>query len=330
MNEQQFRQLLDKYVQGECTPEEVTWLHRFYDSFQRNAGEETDAFDQWVKQEKIRRNIQQRIADQERQHYGRHRMKAATFRRRLKIAASVLLIIGLGYGSYIAYLDMPVPEITWLEKTTQKGQKATLTLTDGTKVYLNVDSRLAFPEHFEADQRTVTLEGEAFFDVARNPLRPFIITSGKLTTTVLGTSFNIKAFEGEPLQVTVATGQVKVNAQHDDGTSQEVLLHPYQQAFYDEALSKKEVDIQKFIAWREKVIQFDEVSLAEAVVVLERWFDVSIEIENESVRRCRISGTYINENLINVLESFKHILDITYRVEGDRTIILAGKGCNQN
>ncbi|MEQ9443185.1 MAG: FecR domain-containing protein [Cyclobacteriaceae bacterium] len=329
MEESQFLHLLDKYLQGQCTPDEADLLNRFYDSFQEDALEdESDAFDMWLREEKIHRNVKRLIAYEERRHYGRQSLKKAKSRTLLKAAASVLLILSLGLGSYVAYTNIPTPEVAWLERSTKKGQKATITLTDGSKVYLNVDSKISFPEHFDSDKREVILEGEAFFDVAKNAKRPFIIKSGALTTTVLGTSFNIKAFAGEPMHVTVATGKVKVSSDEPGGTSSEVFLNPYQQAFYDGHLSKKDVDIQQFIAWRQKILHFDEVSLGEVAAVLERWFNVSITIENEEIRHCEISGQYINENLVNVLESLEHILGIEYRAEGEREIMIKGEKCN--
>lgn len=328
MNDRQFQQLLSKYLQGKSTPEEIELLHRFYDSFQKKNSEEPKSLGQWSEEKRIYLNIKQALEQRERQQYEAQRTKASRLRAALKMAASVLLIISLGIAGYVAHQTTPPPKIAWIQKRTQKGQKAEITLTDGTRVHLNADSRLSFPESFAADQRTVTLEGEAFFEVTRQPTRPFVITSGNLTTTVLGTSFNVKAFATEPLEVTVASGQVKVSLPNLAGTSSELLLNPYQQAFYDGTLSKKEVDIHQFIAWREKVIQFDALTLAEAVIVLERWFDVSIKINNEQARSCRISGRYVNENLTNVLESFAHILDISYRMDGARTITLKGKGCH--
>ncbi len=331
MNENQFRYLLDKYLQERCTTEEEKLLHEFYDSFQMdNQGAGLDVPDMWLSEAKISRHIGHHITLDERKRYEEQRRKAARNRLLLKAVASVLLVVSLGIGSYIAYRDMPVLEVAWIEKATLKGQKASITLTDGTRVYLNVDSKLSFPEHFAADKREVVLEGEAFFEVTRNPRRPFVIKSGDLTTMVLGTSFNVKAFEGEPQQVTVVTGKVKVkaDAREGNGKPDEVLLAPYQQAFYDGQLSKKDTDVEQYIAWREKVLQFDEVSLEDAAVILERWFDVSIDIKNAKTRHCKISGKYINESLINIMESFKHILGVKYQVAGDRDIIISGEGCH--
>ena len=322
MNERQFRHLLDKYLRGECTPEEVKLLHRFYDSFEE--APEDSSVDRFALEEVYRR-IQPRIEVQE-PPYRRNRYQKVFPFRRLLIAALVLLVVGLGVGGYIAYTTQPVAQVAWQERVTQPGQRAAVTLTDGTRVYLNADSRLSFPERFATDRREVTLEGEAFFEVTRQPKRPFIVTGGKLTTTVLGTSFNVKAFAHEPAEVTVATGRVKVSASEDHPTKHTVLLQPDQQAVYDGTLRKKAVDAQRWAAWREKVIQFDEVPLAEAVMVLERWFGVSIKVEDTRALSCRINGQYIDESLVNILESFRHILEIEYRTEGKK-IIITGPGC---
>ena len=325
MNESQFRQLLDKYLQGKCTPEEAQLLHRFYASFPEA---HPDTSDIALSEKKIYEGIRQRIAEKERQQYSAKKLKAAQSYRLVKIAASVLMIIGIGLGGYFANRDAPVPEIAWMEKSTRKGQRASITLMDGTKVYLNANSKISFPEQFSHNKREVILEGEAFFEVARNVTQPFTVQSGELTTTVLGTSFNIRAFAGEPLAVSVATGKVKVNASDKRGHSEEVFLTPNQQAFYDGQLSKKDIDIHQFIAWKDKIIRFDDVSLAEAALVLENWFGVSIQIEGENIKHCKINGQYIDENLINIMESFKHILGIEYQFSSGRNLIIEGKGCN--
>ena len=330
MDESRFTHLLDKYLQGKCTPEEVSLLHRFYDSFQEEEAleDDPDAFDRWLRKEKIHKNIARAIAQKDRQRYEELRRKDLRNRLTWKMAASALLIIGMGWGSYRLYEDMSAPKIAWIEKSTRKGQKATIKLTDGTTVYLNVDSKLSFPKHFTQDKREVVLEGEAFFEVAKNAKRPFIVKSGDLTTTVLGTSFNIKAFEAEPLQVTVASGKVKVRANSRNSASSEVYLDSHQQVFYNGYLTKQEVDIGPLIAWKEKVLHFEEASLEEVVVVLERWFNVSITIENEQLRHCKISGKYSDEKLMNIMESLEHILGIEYRMQDERKLIINGEKCS--
>jgi ferric-dicitrate binding protein FerR (iron transport regulator) len=325
MNESQLRQLLDKYLQGKCSPEETKLLHQFYDSFPE---EPSDTVHMWLSENKIHEGIRQRIAEKERQQYSVKKLKAAQSFRLLKIAASILIIIGVGLGSYFTNLDVPVAEIAWVEKATQKGQRATITLMDGTIVYLNANSKISFPEQFSVEKREVILEGEAFFEVTRNVKRPFTIQSGELTTTVLGTSFNIRSFAGEPQAVSVATGKVKVSARDKTGYSEEIFLTPNQQAYYDGQLCKNDIDIRRTIAWKDKIIHFDDVTLAEAALELENWFGVSIRIEGENIKKCKINAQYIDENLTNILESFKHILGINYQFSDGRNLLIEGEGCN--
>ena len=325
MNESQLRQLLDKYLQGRCTPEETRLLHQFYESFPEDP---LYTVHMWLSEQKTREGIRKKIAEKERQQYNLKKLKTARTHRLLRIAASVLIIIGIGLGGYFINTEAPVAKIAWMEKATQKGQRATITLMDGTKVYLNANSKISFPEQFSADKREVKLEGEAFFEVARDVKKPFIIQSGELITTVLGTSFNIRSFANEPQAVSVATGKVKVNASDNNGHTEELFLTPNQQAYYDGELCKNDIDIRQAIAWKDKIIQFDDISLAEATVVLENWFGVSIQIEGENIKQCKISGQYIDEDLTNVMESFRHILGIKYQFTDARNLIIEGKGCN--
>lgn len=325
MNDSQLRQLLDKYLQGKCSPEEANLLHQFYDSF---PDEPSDTVHMWLSEKKIHEGIRQRIAEKERQQYNVKKLKAAQSYRLLKIAASILFIIGVGLGSYFTDIEAPAAEIAWIEKATHKGQRATITLMDGTIVYLNANSKIIFPEKFSAKKREVILEGEAFFDVARNAKRPFTIRSGEVTTTVLGTSFNIRSFKGEPQVVSVATGKVKVKASDMTGHSEEIFLTPNQQAFYDGQLCRNDIDIRKFIAWKDKIIHFEDVTLDEAALELENWFGVTIHIEGENIRKCKISGQYIDEGLTNIMESFRHILGIKYHFTEGRNLIIEGEGCN--
>lgn len=138
----------------------------------------------------------------------------------LKVAASVTLFLGFSLLAYFFYTDARDQTANTVTKTTVAGQKSTITLADGTTIRLNSESSLVYPESFDGDIRSVQLVGEAFFDVAHDEKRPFIIKSGDLVTTVLGTSFNISAFPDEDIEVTVASGKVAVSTDPGDSPSQ--------------------------------------------------------------------------------------------------------------
>ncbi|MDN5212652.1 FecR domain-containing protein [Fulvivirgaceae bacterium BMA12] len=245
-----------------------------------------------------------------------------------------LLIFAL-VGSLVIYrVNGPSnKESAWMIKETLPGQKLTITLMDGSTVLLNSGSRLIYPKLF-GNTREVTLEGEAFFMVSRNEQKPFIIKSGELTTTVLGTSFNIKAFQNENIEVTVATGKVKVSHDNEEaarqvGQSAELVLTPNQQAIYniaDSRLNKEQINAERHLAWREGVLKFDNLRFEEAVKMLERWYGVSITLENRQIGDCIIIGEFQNQSLHKVLRAVELALGIDYEFGSDG-VVINGEGC---
>ena len=247
-----------------------------------------------------------------------------------KVIAFLVVIIA---AFLIYYLQNPgwlhEEEVVYLEKATSAGQKLTVLFSDGSKVQLNSGSKLVYPEKFAREVRQLTLEGEAFFEVVRNDRNPFKVRSGKLMTTVLGTSFNIKAYpENQKIEVAVAAGEVQV-AGVDDTTLAPQLVAPNTLASYNPSTNEIEIqpfDVQSIIAWKERVVRFDETSFEEVAGTLERWYGVKIMIENERIGNCVLYGEFENTSLQSVLQMLKVALDIEYKftAEGVR---ISGNGC---
>jgi transmembrane sensor len=333
MTEQELNNLIDRYLAGHCTEKEARLLDDFFHSYVKNANkaQRKPMEDVGLKHELLQ-GIGKGISEKEEEKFKKNRTPQF-----LKIAASFSVVIGLGLAAYWFYqkpiATLPTQQIV---KATQRGQKYTLVLSDGTLVRLNAESSLTYPQPFAKDSREVVLIGEAFFEVTKNKAKPFIIKSGNLTTTVVGTSFNVKAFPKEEMKVTVVTGQVNVaSSQNKKSTlNSKVTLVPNEQATFDEAtgrIEKKKVDVHTSIAWKEGIIQFDQVELQEAATLLERWYGVTITFENEDSKHCKIaSGKYQDESLINILKSFEYILNIEYEVVNGNQITLKGKGCKPN
>ena len=321
MTEQEIKELLEKYEKGLCSQEEQQLVEDFLQSFQQGASWHTGPGERRQMEGRILMKIKENIAEKQ------VRTKSLFRTPVLKYAAVfVLLLAALGIATYRLNQESPVAMIT---KTTPLGQKSRVVLTDGTTVRLNAGSSLIFPEEFTNNTREVTLTGEAFFEVIKNPDMPFIVRSGDLITTVLGTSFNIQAYpEQASIAVTVATGKVKVASFLDTSA---VVLTKAEQAIYnttDNSLQKKKVDLESFLAWKDGKILFDEITFSEAALMLERWFNVTITFENKALRNCLIRSKYNNENLANILESLKFIQGIDYRFADENTIIISGKACN--
>ena len=249
--------------------------------------------------------------------------------------AVVALIAGIIGLWFIYTINNPQDqELNWLDKEALAGQKVTITLADGSTVLLNSESRLTYPEQFRK-KREVILEGEAFFVVARNDEKPFSIKSGKLITTALGTSFNIRAFQDENIEVTVASGRVKISQDEKktalpDDQGQDLILKPNQQAVYNvsgDYLGKEEVDAGSYLAWRKGIIKLDNVNFDKVVKVLERWYGIKIVLENERISNCvLIGGEFQNQSLHQVLKTVELVLGVTYEFT-DGMVVIRGEGC---
>lgn len=241
-----------------------------------------------------------------------------------KLAAIFLLLIVAGASLFFySNRENPTSIIAWQERTNPPGQKSTIHLSDGTLIKLNSNSQLRFPENFTETKREVYLEGEAFFEVAKDASRPFLIHSGKVATEVLGTSFNIRMRDSST-EISVATGKVKVTMD----SVQEILL-PYEKITVWEAEKKwerKQTSLVNELAWKNNTILLTNATLEEAARVLENWYGVTIEFENESIKECRITGTYENESLRNILEAIKFSSTVDFKLS-KKEVLFIGKGC---
>jgi|SRR5690606_15600018 len=215
---------------------------------------------------------------------------------------------------------MPVlaQEIKTIQKSAVPGEKLQLTLPDGTKVWLNSVSELQFPAEFNAEERTVWLSGEAYFEVERDPTRPFRVHAGGTVTTALGTSFNINTKNLSRVNISLLTGRVKVEA---PVLSEGFFLDPGQDMQFEPEMEK--ISIQGFnpgrvIAWKEGRLVFTEASLSEAVKTLEEWYGVTIHLENAKGSKWKYSGEYENQTLADVLNSMAHVQKFRYHIDGNK------------
>ena len=197
-------------------------------------------------------------------------------------------------------------------KSTEKGQKLSITLPDGSKVKLNANSTLKFRNNFTQNRETF-LVGEAFFEVAENPQKPFTVNTKEIVTTALGTSFNIRNFDSEDnVTVMLATGKVVVENLKD--SSQTHLLNPTEQLYYN--ITNKQAIKSKFkkewIAWKDGTLYFEEADIVEIKNQLERWYGVEVNIKEEI--KCSVNGSYTNKSLKHVLEGIEYSAGIAYEI----------------
>ena len=203
-------------------------------------------------------------------------------------------------------------EINTVIEASPKGKRVVLSLADGTQVWLNSESRLIYSKDFNTGKtREVYLEGEAFFDVAHDKKRPFIVTTAGINVKVLGTSFNVKSYPNDGMiETTLVNGSIQlgfVDSNVGQRTPETTLL-PNQRAIFDKESHKitivNKLVVNEYSDWREGKLYFEDKPLNEVLNMLERWYNVKI-YRNEADFECTFSGKFDNKSLTEVLEVFR-------------------------
>ncbi|GAB4044521.1 FecR family protein [Spirosoma litoris] len=266
-------------------------------------------------------------------------------------AASIILVAGLGVWLYSrtsipktspdSYAQLTKTAVLPLqEKVNTTNKPINVLLCDGSLITLRPKSRLSYPKHFKKTSRTVYLNGEAFFDVARNPAKPFLIYANQTVTKVLGTSFLVRAYEEEKaVTVTVRTGRVSVYTKQDFEKAQlsglrrteGVILTPNQQMTYNlidrrlqKALVEKPTALMPEILNREQV--FEDAPVAKVFSTIERTYGVKFIYNEEDLSACLVNLTFFNENLLERLDIVCQTIGASYELL-DGQIVISSRGC---
>lgn len=210
-------------------------------------------------------------------------------------------------------------EMIYNTLSTPRGGQYQLTLSDGTKVWLNAASSIRFPVEFPDDERRVDITGEVYFDVAHSEEQTFIVHAGSSVIEDLGTAFNVTAYEDErSVKTTLVEGIVKVR---------EHILSPGEQAIEDEndhIQILKNVDLDNVVSWKDGFFSFENANLAEIMRVLSRWYNLEVDYENEAGLEKRYSGKIDrNLTLLQVLEGLK-LTAQNFDIQPGNKIIIRG------
>ena len=204
-----------------------------------------------------------------------------------------------------------------------KGEKSYLQLPDGTRVWLNSCTTLEYAENYGHSNRSIYLDGEAYFEVAKNKDLPFVVKANGIDVKAIGTAFNVSAYmEDSQLTTTLFNGKVAVQPTL---TKQEVLLEPNQVAVYDKSRNKIEVvpyDKKLFAQWRGGFLSFKMMYLQDITKLLERNYNVVFRYENQGIKKLRFSGSFRNnEDLSEILNVIKTNTGIRYQILKDTIVI---------
>ncbi len=338
-----------KWVSGELPDEDTFWTR-----WQETHPEKQEMIDQAIYVLKALDMTHEKIGAQRLSEKIRQIMDAAApeeaaekpFRSVWKFAAAIVLLSGLTW--YFARTGEVAPSYPvtvadeagrMIEKINNSTQPLTLSLSDGSLITLQPDSRLRYPAVFATDKREVMLSGEAFFDISHNRGQPFLVYANEIVTRVLGTSFTIKAYEtGADVTVKVVTGKVSVQtvrpSLHSSVQSEGLILTPNQMAVYartPEKLTRTLIDnpgIVKTSNKRSSDFNFQDTPVAQVFQVLEEGYGIPIIYNAELLAGCTITAPLENETLYEKLDMICKVIRASYEVV-DAQVIITSRGCNQ-
>jgi len=327
----QLQEAIDAYLNNRATAEEQRLVNEWYRSFNddiievpADSDRVKDAIEQRLKK-RLDETIRESITGSELPVMQPLRSGRRKF---LVAAAAIVAIVGAG----MLWLMLPQHQQTVIPMVamhTSIGEVKEIVLPDSSHVWLNAASTLRYPQQFSGDKREVSLEGEAFFDISKDEQRQFVVHAGNTSTAVLGTAFNIAAYEPDAdIIVSVMRGKVQVA----DAALTSGILTPGHQIHYKPATKEmlhETIAITETAPWVEGKLVFDEMPMAQITAALARWYHVTFEYDNEQLKYCRYTATFNKAmSLPELLNLFSQINNITYKINQDGTkVMLYGKGC---
>lgn len=317
MTEEYLEELIQKYAEGTASEKETRQLVNWYRSSFVNevkwpatsTGEKKEVYN------RILERLQRELAPK--------KAKVIHFKW-LNVAVTFILIIGTAWLVF----RFTKPSGSYITIVNPSGKIQMISLPDSSTVWLNAATTLRYAEAFTKN-RNLELTGEAYFEVAHDATHPFRIKAGGVQTIVLGTSFDIKAYESEDkTTISVRSGSVKVN----NGPKNLAILKPFMQLQFDrqqQAATTGLIDTSSVLAWKKGRLQFDGETFASIASTLDRWYNIKIAFSNPSISNCRYYMGFDNSiPLEKMLSTMAEVTETQYSIhKNTNTITFSGKGC---
>ncbi|MEM9389503.1 MAG: FecR domain-containing protein [Bacteroidota bacterium] len=312
-------ELLKKYAEGKCTEAEKEFIENWLPGDVDIASE--------LSEEKVKHATaqmwQEITADIDDNPTS---VTIPLYKRVMRYAAAVIILFTIGFFTH-NYLTAPVEQgdLAYFEDYssihTQRGQKRTVKLSDGSTIRMNYETEIKAPEKFEGDQRVVYLTGQAHFDVARDTERPFIIYTKDTKTQVLGTSFDINTKNEGETRIIVTSGEVAFSEKNQQDNLVTLTLNDRAVLGADRNITTDEVDALALTAWKDNQLIFEDQSLAEIIETIEPWYNVTVDVSEEQRLDKHYTLSFDDPNIELLMEQMSFLGEFQYEIEGDQIII---------
>jgi len=326
------KELLNKYLNNNCTPQEVDevihWMKQqsFYNESKElgkidwQQFKEDDTIVSGEKLDTLLDKIHHKLNIEEPRTI---QMKSISIISWLSKVAAIIIIPVLAFLFYTISENNKLTNqiasvsVDSLEVIAPVGSRTVVELSDGSLVYLNYGSRIKYPQNFSGKTRRVTLSGEAYFEVAHNPDKPFVVITGLIDVKAVGTVFNVNAYsENNEIATTLVEGKVLVEKIKNNGNTETIEeLIPGQHVIYEKntgIVKSSQEQVDKFIAWKDGKLVFDNDPIEQVAQRLSRMFNVDIEVDDK-VKQYKYTVTFVDEPLFQILELLTVATPIKYK-----------------
>ncbi len=315
-----------------CSRQELVALKRWLSDPSAQAEVENWLSEHWetspeMESATLIETVFQQIQEYQNEH---HRNSAFSLSRILKVyqkVAAFLLIPLMGAG-ILYWISLTNPSSGQMVETiAPRGQKSQIVLTDGTKVWLNSDTKIKYPGNFSKTQRDIYLDGEAFFEVTKNAHQPFVVHTSRLDVKVLGTKFNVKAYPDEnEIETSLFEGKVNLILQGTDKKkSLEKEVNPGQSLIFNKnenKLTESRFPDEEISGWKNNRLIFKDDTFSNLVQKMERWYDVKVVYDEKLFRDRRLTvELYEGERLERLMEIISMTLAVDYKYEKGKIIL---------
>ncbi len=322
-------QIILNYLNGSDSTDEIEILRELMNENEGNKAIFESTFEYWEhSQLKIKPNdlddvFEKLKAKQDKNSSNQtHTIKLKTNSSKFtwyKVAA--VLVVILTFSGLVYFLNGTDTQgleniaVQKIIKENPKGQKLTTYLPDGSKVILNSQSKIEYLSSYNDAERLIMLEGEAFFEVKKDALKPFRVIAKGVTTTALGTSFNVNSKKEQKVEVSLVSGKVCISKRPD----QSMILNP---GFVAAVSEEGEIEVEKFdylymVGWKDGVLAFRDDTLTDIIHKLEDWYGLQFITKGKMDHDFHYTGTYKNETLEEVLYGISFVHNFKFKIEGD-------------
>jgi len=320
------KELITKFLAGEVTTKELDLLNKLLGESEENRrlfDKENELWNeygvntklQYYKTDEAWNVISSKLA------IGEGKSKSVVIINKHKIrlllaAASVAIAVAVGSLTLLLLAKQPVAEVLVATTMvmTDEGQKAHIFMPDSTEVFMNSGSSLKYDAGYNTNNRTVTLSGEAFFDVRTNPDKPFIVQAGQVTVTATGTRFNVLSYCNENrIETTLEEGSINVTAEGKDP----IFVEQGQQVVYYQRTNKTalmNVNTETYTSWKENKLRLIDTPFEEALRRIGRRYNVVFEVRNTDLLDLKYTATFIDESIEEVMQLLKSVSPISYEI----------------